>query len=133
MLQVLKENKFTQKLVSWLGLFTSMGTLLCCALPSTLILLGFGATLASFLGHFPALIWLSEHKAYVFIISFFMLGISYFAQKYSESQICPIDKKEDCESTKSIAKPIFWTSVIINLVGVFYAYILPRVLVFFNA
>lgn len=133
MLQALKENKFAQKIASWLGLFTSMGTLICCAIPSTLVLLGFGATLASFLGHFPSLIWLSDNKAYVFGFSFFMLGVSYFAQKYSENKTCPIDKKEDCESTKSVAKPIFWASVIINLVGVFYAYILPKVLMFFSA
>lgn len=128
MLQALKENRFIQKSLSWVGLFGSMGTLLCCAIPSTLVLLGFGATLASFLGNFPQLIWLSENKEYVFGFSFLMLSVSYAGQKYAQSQVCPIDKREDCESTKSWAKPIFWVSFGINLIGAFYAFILPRIL-----
>lgn len=128
MLQALKENKLLQKFFSWVGLFGSFGTLLCCAIPSTLVLLGFGATLASFLGNFPQLIWLSENKGYIFGFSFFMLGFSFVGQKFSQAQVCPIDKREDCESTKSWSKPIFWLSFGINLIGAFYAFILPRLL-----
>ena len=128
MLQALKENRIIQKSLSWVGLFGSMGTLLCCAIPSTLVLLGFGATLASFLGNFPQLIWLSENKEYVFGFSFLMLSVSYAGQKYAQSQVCPIDKREDCESTKSWSKPIFWISFGINLIGAFYAFVLPRIL-----
>ena len=36
-------------LVGYLGLFSSFGTLVCCAIPSALVLLGFGASLAGFL------------------------------------------------------------------------------------
>jgi len=128
MLQVLKENKFSQKFFSWFGLFSSFGTLLCCAIPSTLVLLGFGATLASFLGSFPQLIWLSEHKELIFGLSFLMLGISYLGQKYSESQICPVDKIKDCETTKDWSKPLFWVSFGINVIGSFYAFVLPRII-----
>lgn len=128
MLQVLKENKRFQKFFSWFGLFSSVGTLLCCALPSTLVLLGFGATLASFLGNFPQLIWLSDNKAYVFGLSFFMLGVSFVGQRYAQSQVCPIDKKADCEAAKDWSRPLFWTSLGINSVGSFYAFILPKLL-----
>lgn len=128
MSQVLKENKLFQKFISWFGLFSSFGTLLCCALPSTLVLLGFGATMASFLGNFPQLIWLSENKEIVFGLSFLMLGLSYVGQKYAQTQACPIDNREDCESTKSWSKPIFWASFSINVVGAFYAFVLPKIL-----
>ena len=124
MLQTSKGSKF----LSWLGLFSSFGTLICCAIPSTLVLLGFGATLASFLGNFPQLIWLSENKGIVFGLSFLMLGISFIGQKYAESQVCPIDKKEDCEKTKSWSKPVFGFSLGINVIGSFYAFVLPRIL-----
>jgi hypothetical protein len=124
MLQTSKGNKF----VSWLGLFSSFGTLICCAIPSTLVLLGFGATMASFLGNFPQLIWLSENKGIVFGLSFFMLGVSFLAQKYSQGQVCPIDKKEDCEKTKNWSKPLFWISFGINVIGSFYAFVLPKFL-----
>jgi hypothetical protein len=33
--------------LGYLSLFTSLGTLLCCALPSLLVLLGLGATVAT--------------------------------------------------------------------------------------
>src|SRR5690606_9399377 len=91
MLPKLPDNK----IVSYLSLFSSFGTLLCCAIPSTLVLLGFGATLASFLGQFPQLIWLSENKEWVFGVSFFLMGVSYLGQRWSENMACPIDKKED--------------------------------------
>lgn len=128
MWQVLKENKFLQKILSWAGLFGSFGTLLCCAIPSTLVLLGLGTTLASFLGNFPQLIWLSEHKEIVFGFSFFMLGLSYLGQKFAMTQSCPIDKREDCEKTKEWSRPVFWISLIINIIGAFYAFILPRIM-----
>lgn len=128
MLEALKENKLFKNLVSWFGLFSSFGTLLCCAIPSTLVLLGFGASLASFLGTFPQLIWLTENKEYIFGFSFIMLAISYAGQKYAQSQVCPIDKKEDCENTKDWSKPLFWFSLGINIIGSFYAFILPKFL-----
>ena len=128
MLPKLKESKFSQRFFSWFGLFSSFGTLICCAIPSTLVLLGFGATLASFLGNFPQLIWLSENKGYVFGFSFVMLGVSYAGQKYSQSQVCPIDKREECETTKDWSKPLFWISLSINIIGSFYAFVLPKLM-----
>ena len=117
-----------KRLVSYSSLFTSFGTLICCAIPSTLVLLGFGASLASFLGDFPQLIWLSDNKGMVFGMSFLMLGISYGGQKLAAGQSCPIDKKEDCQSAKDWSKPLFTITLVINLVGAFYAFVLPRLL-----
>lgn len=116
------------KLVSYGSLFTSFGTLICCAIPSTLVLLGFGATVAGFVGEFPQLIWLSENKAIVFGVSFFMLGLSYASQKYAENLSCPIDKKEDCTRTRSWSKNLLRITLAINLIGAFYAFVLPRIL-----
>lgn len=122
MWQQLKENK----LISYLSLFTSFGTLLCCAIPSTLVLLGFGAALAGFVGDYPQLIWLSENKGIVFGLSFLMLGASWFLQR--QNQVCPIDKKEDCEKTKNWSKLVLYITLAINVVGAFYAFLLPRLL-----
>lgn len=128
MLRPLKENRVIHSFLSWAGLFGSFGTLICCAIPSTLVLLGFGATLASFLGNFPQLIWLSENKEIVFGVSFFMLSLSYAGQRFAATQVCPVSKKEDCETTKGWAKPIFWFSLGINVIGSFYAFVLPHLL-----
>lgn len=124
MWQTLRESK----LVSYLGLFTSFGTLICCAIPSTLVLLGLGASVAGFVGEYPQFIWVSENKGAVFGVSFFMLGISWLSQKNAERLSCPIDKKEDCTRTKSWSKKIFLLTAVINLIGATYAFVLPRLL-----
>jgi hypothetical protein len=113
---------FKDKLLGTLGLFTSMGTLICCAIPSTLILLGFGATVAGLVGKYPGLIWLSENKVLVFGVSLSMLILSYLSTRRSA---CPIDQKESCENLKNKTKPLLVVSVVINLIGLFYAYGLP--------
>ena len=128
MLQALKGNKLLKKTISWFGLFSSFGTLLCCAIPSTLVLLGFGATLASFLGNYPELIWLSDKKGIVFGLSFIMLVISFAGQRYSAGQVCPVYKKEDCETTKDWSRPLLWLSLGINILGSFYAFVLPEIM-----
>ena len=56
----------TAQKVNILSLFTSGSTLICCALPATLVAIGSAATLASLVSSFPQLIWISEHKALVF-------------------------------------------------------------------
>src|SRR3954468_18334067 len=55
--------------LSYLSLFTSLGTLLCCALPSLLVLFGLGATVASVLSEAPWLVAMSHHKHWVFIVA----------------------------------------------------------------
>jgi hypothetical protein len=113
------------KFFGWLSLFTSFGTLICCAIPSMLVLLGLGTVVAGFLGEFPQLIWLSEHKAWVFGFSLFMLISARIMQGLALKKSC-----EDgyCEVTKSWAKPMWWASLGINLVGIFWAFVLPQLI-----
>lgn len=124
MLRKLKETK----IVLFFSLFSSFGTLACCAIPSTLVLMGFGASLAGFLSKYPEFIWLSENKGIVFGVSFFSLFISFLSQKYSAKKICPIDKKDACSNTREWSSKVFIFSFVINMVGFTYAFILPRFL-----
>jgi len=55
------QNESTSGLLSYFSLFSSVGTLLCCALPSVLVLAGLGATVASTLSALPWLVVLSHH------------------------------------------------------------------------
>ncbi len=112
------------KLVSYGSLFTSFGTLICCAIPSTLVLLGFGASVAGFVGDFPQFIWLSENKGIVFGGSFLMLGLAGLSRQKS----CPIDKKEDCSKTRAWSDKLLVIAAVINVIGAFYAFVLPRIL-----
>src|SRR5437879_13808547 len=60
-------------MLSYFSLFTSLGTLLCCALPSLLVLFGLGATVASVLSAAPWLVTMSHHKHWVFIAAGLMI------------------------------------------------------------
>lgn len=46
----------------------SLGTLLCCALPALLVLLGLGAAVASVLSSLPWLVTLSRRNAWVLAV-----------------------------------------------------------------
>ena len=50
-------------------LFASSGTLVCCALPALLVALGAGAALSSLVSAVPQLVWMSENKEALFVLS----------------------------------------------------------------
>ena len=56
-------------IIPLISLFTSLGTLLCCALPALMVSIGAGAVLAGLVSNFPELIFLSKYKIYVFSIA----------------------------------------------------------------
>ena len=76
--------------LTWLALFTTTGTLVCCALPITLVTLGLGATVAAMTSTFPFLITLSQHKVWVFAISALMLALAGWAM-FRPGRACPAD------------------------------------------
>lgn len=60
------------------SLAVSVGTLVCCALPSLLVFLGLGATVASLVASLPWLVVLSRHKAWVFLAAGLLIGASWW-------------------------------------------------------
>ncbi len=110
--------------VSWLTLFTSSGTLVCCALPIILVTLGMGATVAALTSTFPFLIFLSLHKIWVFAMSGLMLALSTWLI-YRPGQFCPADPEQArvCEISKTWNKRIVWFSLVIWSIGFFAAFI----------
>ena len=110
-----------------LSLFTSGSTLLCCALPATLVAIGSAATLASLVSNFPQLIWISEHKGLVFGLAGAMLAIAGYLQWRARNSPCPADAQlaEVCAKTRKNALRIYWLSVGIFAVGAFFAFIAP--------
>ncbi len=75
---------------SWLLLFTTSGTLLCCAIPITLVTLGLGASVATLASAAPWIITLSQYKGWIFLTSAILIGISFWAI-YRPGRICPTD------------------------------------------
>jgi hypothetical protein len=119
-----------RKLASFLTLFTSFSTLICCALPALFVSLGFGAAFAGLIGNFPQLIWISEQKLYLFGFGGALLAVGGFIQWRSKQLACPIDPKraEACESTRSWSHGVYFVSVGLYLIGAFFAFVAPRLL-----
>lgn len=115
------------KVLTFFSLFGSISTLLCCALPVTLVSLGMGASFAALTSSFPQVIWLTERKDLIFFLTGFMLIISFVMMKRSEKQACPIDKdqRELCQSSKSLSFKLFWVTVCIYVTGLIFSYIIP--------
>lgn len=109
---------------SWLTLFASTGTLICCALPITLVTLGLGAAVVSLTGTFPFLITLSQHKIWVFGFSGAMLGVSGWLL-YRPGRACPSDPVTGrlCNRAQVWNRRIYWSSVVIWGIGFFAAYL----------
>ena len=117
----------TARKANILSLFTSGSTLICCALPATLVAIGSAATLASLVSNFPQLIWISEHKPLVFGLAGAMLTIAGYLQWQARNAPCPADPKlaAVCTKTRKNALRIYWLSVGIYAVGAFFAFIAP--------
>ena len=118
--------------IAYLSLFLSTGTLFCCALPSLLVVLGMGATMAGIVTNIPQVVWFSQYKEWVFALSGLMLLCSGALQWRSKDESCPVDreKAEACKSGKVWSKRILFFSAIVWLVGAFFAFIAP--LIFFH-
>ncbi len=138
MVDVLTKQRRTSGVLSYLSLFTSFGTLLCCALPSLLVLLGLGATVASFLSAVPWLVTLSRHKSLVFLFSGVMIGgnllyVYVIAPRLqSRGDVCPVDAPDACLSASRFSRVVLWISATIYAVGAFSAFALGPLLMRFG-
>lgn len=112
------------KRITWLSLFASSGTLLCCALPIGLVALGLGATVAAVSSNFPFLATLTEHKGWVFGTSGVLLVISGWLTSQT-AQSCPSDPELAalCERARTWNRRVLWTSAAIWGLGFFAAYL----------
>lgn len=110
--------------VSWTALFATSGTLVCCALPITLVTLGMGATVASLTSAFPILITLSQHKAWVFAFSGAMLLLSAWMM-FRPGRACPTDPTLAlaCNRAQRWNRRILIGSIILWSIGFFAAFL----------
>lgn len=117
-----------QKNFLWLSLASSGSTLVCCALPVLLVSLGAGAVLASLVSAFPFLIWMSQHKTALFVASGLMLVVAFLWRR--QPMACPVDPElaRACARYKRVSDWLFWGSVAVYAVGMFFAYLLPWLL-----
>lgn len=118
------------KLASVFSLFTSGGTLICCALPALLVGIGAGAAMSSLVANVPQLVWFSEHKVDVFLFAALMLVLSGGLQWRARRLPCPADPAlaAACMATRKVSWRVYLFSVLIFLVGGFFAFIAPFII-----
>lgn len=124
--------------LSYLSLFTSLGTLLCCALPSLLVLFGLGATVASVLSEAPWLVAMSHHKNRVFLIAGVLISASFVyvyaigPRLQARTRPCEPSDPSACETASRFSRIVLWCSAVLYLIGCFTAYLLGPILVHFD-
>lgn len=118
----------------YVSLFTSFGTLICCALPSLLVLSGLGATVATLLSAAPWLVTLSRHKEWVFATSGALILLN-FGYVYAlaprlrgVNQTCLPDDPTACGTADRVSRIVLWISAAIYAGGFFTAYLLAPIL-----
>lgn len=111
---------------SWLLLFTTSGTLLCCAIPITLVSLGLGATVATMASSAPWLITLSQYKGWMFLLSGSLIALSAWAV-YRPGRACPVDPElaAACQQADRWNRRFIIFSAAMWAVGFAAAYLLP--------
>jgi hypothetical protein len=117
--------------LSWLSVFTSSSTLVCCALPALMVAIGAGAALSGLVSAVPQLVWLSEHKVPLFACAGVLLAAAGALQwRARQALTCPTDPERaaNCETTRDISIVVWWISVAIYLIGAFFAFAAPLLL-----
>lgn len=122
---IASHSEMKQQGVTIFTLFTTTGTLLCCALPIIFVTLGMGATVVAMTSTFPFLITLTHYKIWVFAFSGFMLVISGWLM-FRPGRACPVDPAlgNACSTAYKWNKRLYWISVVIWCVGFTAAYLL---------
>lgn len=109
------------------SLFLSSTTLVCCALPAAAVALGAGATLASLVSAFPALVLFSMHKGVTFTVAGLGLALGGYMQHRQRYAPCPADPglAAACMRTRRISLVTYLASVALFATGGFFAFVLP--------
>ena len=117
------------RLVAFLALFTSVGTLFCCALPAVFVLLGAGATCAALTESVPGLLVIGENKGYLFAAGGLFLGLGWYGYQRAAATICSIEMngEDACETTQQWSRPLLIVATVLYVTGAGFAYILPWV------
>lgn len=120
-------------LLNYFSLFSSFSTLICCALPSILVLLGLRTTVASLLSAAPWLVSLSRHKIWTFSIAGTLIAASFvmtyiIGPRLQQGEVCAADDPTTCGEVSKLSRMILWGSALIWSGGFFVAYLLGPLL-----
>ncbi len=120
-------------LLNYFSLFSSFSTLICCALPSILVLLGMGTAVASLLSAAPWLVSLSRHKIWTFSVAGTLIAASFaltyaVAPRLQRDTVCAADDPTTCGEVSKLSRIVLWGSALVWCAGFFVAYLLGPIL-----
>ena len=120
-----KQSIWLQTLFPSLSLFTSFGTLICCALPALLVTLGMGASLSSVISFFPWITIISDFKLIIFVISGSLIFLALIFQLRTKYFPFPADleKAKLCQNLRKISWILLYLSLLLYFFGFFFAFI----------
>ena len=127
------------KKTSWgvLSLLGSTSTLICCVLPALIATIAGGSAVGAMLTLFPWLIPLSQYKVWIFGGSGTLIILTGLLIRNSDAKTtCEITphsgSKTPCDTTSTWARWLFRISVVIYLIGAFFAFALVPLLRLIN-
>lgn len=112
---------------AWLSLLASSGTLVCCALPALLVALGAGAALSGLVSAVPQIVWLSEHKGWMFGTASVLMLAGGALQWRNRTAPCPLDPqlRAACMRMRCWSLAVYLASLLLLGVGAVFAFVLP--------
>ncbi len=124
----MSNNIYRQTIFPILTLFTSVGTLLCCALPALMVTLGAGAALAGFISVAPWITVISKYKVVIFVVAGILLALSSYFLWVNRNAPCPIDEKQAkaCMILRKFSLYVILISIIIYIIGFFFAFLATK-------
>lgn len=116
------------QILNYFSLFTSLGTLICCALPALLVGLGMGMAVAGLVSNFPWLVSLSRYKDWVFAGSGLLIAFSFFLtyglpRLRQTAARCAAGESSGCEIAGRLTRATLWASLLVWGIGFFMAYV----------
>lgn len=125
-------NKSLRRSIIWaiVALLSSVGTLLCCALPAVLVTVGMGAVVAGLVTTVPGLVMVSQYKVPIFIGAGVCLSLAGYAQWRTRYADCPVDPQQAraCQMLRRISRVVLITGIGIYAIGGFFAFSAGRLL-----
>jgi len=126
-----QNSTIKERVVGFAAVFTSTGTLLCCALPAAIATVAGGAAVASLVSTFPWLIPISANKGWIFLTSGLMISLTALLLFRPNGKVaCSISGSKGCHVSGRFTKVMFWTSAGIYSIGAFFAYAIVPILRF---
>ena len=118
-----------EKVISFLVLFTSTGTLLCCALPASLAAIAGGSAVVGLMSTFPWLAPLSQYKGWIFLVAGVLIGFNALLSFRPKGAVaCAITGGKGCEVAGRFSRVMLWTSIVVYAVGAFMSYAIVPIL-----